>query len=102
MADFAVHQGDQTPADRQTQARPGQLRRASRLAAQTEAMTHTMAQTGWQAMIDKSARIFDDLLRSFALALHARARGDRDGHLAHLLTRVDFNGFYAPRWGIES
>jgi hypothetical protein len=74
-------------------------------------MAHQMAQAGWQAMIDKSARIFETLLGDFMAALAARTRagsggvgvggaeGEAGAHLAHLLERLDFNGFYTKTLG---
>jgi hypothetical protein len=77
-------------------------RRASRLEVQAVAMQSHMAQAGWQAMIDKSARIFDGLLRDFILALATRARDEHDGPISRLLTRIDFNHHFSNLWGFEA
>jgi hypothetical protein len=69
-------------------------RRQARINVQTEAMQHTMAQHGWQAMIVKSSRMFDTLLREFLAALLDKTRGEFQSHLLHLCERLDFNGFY--------
>jgi hypothetical protein len=60
-------------------------------------MQHTMAQDGWQAMIAKSARMFDALLRDFLQALLASARsgGAPQAHLSSLIARFAANDFYA-------
>jgi hypothetical protein len=61
-----------------------------------------MAQQGWQAMITKSSRMFDALLRDFLGALLARVRTDsaRHQHLLHLCGRLDYNGFYSRHLGL--
>lgn len=86
-------------------------RRAARTRVQTEAMRRTMAQRGWQGMIAKSGAMFDSLLREFLLRVTSSSSpsstssgigsggaGDSDrglgSHLAHLVARLDFNGFY--------
>lgn len=89
--------------------------RKRRLAVQTEAMQHTMAQYGWQAMIIKSNRMFDALLRDLLGALLGRcsspagAAGGSSAasaaaarsaeNMAHLIARLDFNGFYSRSLG---
>ena len=77
-------------------------RRKARLAVQTEAMQRTMAQAGWQAMIVKSSRMFDTLLRDFLGALVERTAGDYASHLRHLCERLDFNGFYTRHLGLAA
>lgn len=79
------------------QATKERERRRARQRVQTEAMQHTLAQAGWQAMIVKSSRMFDALLREFLAALATRARdgGARSAHLQHLVARLDYNGFYS-------
>jgi len=77
-------------------------KRASRLEVQAAAMQSHMAQAGWQAMIEKSARIFDGLLRDLFLALAARARDEHDGPVSRLLTRLDFNQYFSTLWGFEA
>lgn len=94
--------------------------RKRRLAVQTEAMQHTMAQYGWQAMILKSNRMFDALLRDLlgvllarcqvggggsatapsggpAMAASAAARSSEN--MAQLIGRLDYNGFYTRSLG---
>jgi hypothetical protein len=88
------------------------IRRQRRLVVQTEAMQHTMAQYGWQAMILKSNRMFDALLRDFLVALLERcarvpatasatssSSGGSSSQLAHLISRLDYNGFYTRTLG---
>jgi hypothetical protein len=84
------------------QASRDRERRRARQRAQTDAMQHTMAQQGWQAMITKSSRMFDALLRDFLGALLARVRADsaRHQHLLHLCGRLDYNGFYSRHLGL--
>jgi hypothetical protein len=77
-------------------------KRASRLEVQAAAMQSHMAQAGWQAMIEKSARIFDGLLRDLILALATRARDEHDGPVSRLLTRLDFNQYFSTLWGFEA
>jgi hypothetical protein len=77
-------------------------KRASRLEVQAAAMQSHMAQAGWQAMIEKSARIFDGLLRDLFLALAARARDAHDGPVSRLLTRLDFNQYFSTLWEFEA
>ena len=61
-----------------------------------DAMRHTLAQAGWQALIAKSGRMFDGLAREFLLALHERrGAGGGGAHVEHLIARLDLNGFYA-------
>lgn len=76
------------------------VRRKARLAAQTDAMRHTMAQRGWQAMIEKSSRMFDALLRDFLLALLDRTRVEYTAAAANLCARLDYNGFYSAHLGL--
>lgn len=78
------------------------VRRKARLEVQGDAMAHHMAQDGWQTMIEKSSRIFDTLLRDFISALVVRGRGDRGGHISHLLARLDYNGFYSNHLGLPT
>jgi hypothetical protein len=91
----------------------GRDRRLRRLAVQTEAMQHTMAQYGWQAMILKSNRMFDALLRDFLGALLERCSrtataaatstsGGVTSQLSHLIARLDYNGFYSRSLGFAS
>jgi hypothetical protein len=65
-------------------------------------MQHTMAQQGWQAMIVKSSRMFDALLRDFMTSLLDHTRGDYRSHLAHLVARLDYNGFYSRHLGLAA
>ncbi len=69
--------------------------RVARLGVQADAMRRTLAQAGWQALIAKSGRMFDGMLREFLAALAARTRSDRGSHLTHLRERLDLNGFYS-------
>jgi hypothetical protein len=53
-------------------------------------------------MIDKSSKIFETLLNEFMSALHNRANRAPDTsttmpsyHIAYLLERLDWNGFYS-------
>ena len=85
---------DAAPADTSAD----RVRRAARIGVQSDGMRHTMAQAGWQAMLAKSGRMFDALLRDLLAALAQRAaaeqrRGGSDHHLSHLLARLDFNGY---------
>lgn len=77
-------------------------RRQERIQIQTDTMLHHMSQAGWQNMIDKSSKIFETLLNEFMSALHNRANRAPDTsttmpsyHIAYLLERLDWNGFYS-------
>lgn len=75
-------------------------RRKARIAVQADAMRHTLAQAGWQALLAKSTHIFDTLLTEFMTSLKDRTRADSSSHLVHLLSRLDLNGFYSVSGGM--
>ena len=81
-------------------ARDARLRRAERSAAQADALRSVLAQPQWQALIQKSAGMFDSLSVDFLTALAAAARGGSAGSsLGSLLQRLDFTGYYERRAG---
>jgi gamma-tubulin complex component 2 len=72
-------------------------RRAARVAAQSESMRHTMGQEGWQDVILRASDMFDKQLEQFMTRLDRIASKEYKSHLIHLVTRLDFNGFYSAK-----
>lgn len=97
-------------------------KRAARLRLMEARTRHTMLQQGWQVMVHKSQRLFDELLRQFMARLIARAEGLTVGnlnlgagagaglalgggatrsHVQQLCMRLDFNGFYSKKLNLR-
>lgn len=76
-------------------------RRAARVAAQSESMRHSMGQEGWRSVIMRASEMFDKLLGQFMSSLVRISQREYRSRLVHLVTRLDFNGFYAETLAAE-
>lgn len=76
-------------------------RRAARVAAQSESMRHSMGQEGWRSVIMRASEMFDKLLGQFMSSLVRISQREYRSRLVHLVTRLDFNGFYADTLAAE-
>ena len=89
---------DRASAAAARRSREQHRRRVARVAAQSESMRHTMGQAGWRGVIVRASDMFDSLLDKFMACLLGIASREYKSRLVHLVTRLDFNGFYAGRF----
>lgn len=73
--------------------------RAIRCDVQTKKASIVVTHHHYQDMIDKFSTSFDEKLKAFLLSTRERSLHPSESHLADLLTRLDFNGFYTGYFG---
>ena len=69
--------------------------RRERIDAQSHQMTAELLQRGYVKMILNYEGNFDKLLTDFMERLRKSARVQYHSHLANLVTRLDYNGFFS-------
>lgn len=91
-------QVESSPSDRRMgvspTATPLALRQA-RIEAHSRAMYAELEQQSYVKMILSYEKNFDHLLRDFMGRLARNARVQYNGHLANLVMRLDYNGFFS-------
>ncbi|KAA0155830.1 hypothetical protein FNF28_06690 [Cafeteria roenbergensis] len=100
---IAAHATEEEKADAKAiqRSKEQHRRRAARVAAQSESMRHSMGQEGWRSVIMRASEMFDKLLGQFMSSLVRISQREYRSRVVHLVTRLDFNGFYAETLAAE-